>query len=122
MCQPRRIDMIILHHCGDSHRIQPALEHPLQWLMGMSTMFGSTRSTQQGRLPDAVETERHSDVTAELGSEGGSYGDLTQSVRTREESGGVAAERHGTWRLVPFVLLVLMTLGLVLVAITFWAG
>jgi hypothetical protein len=104
------------------HRILPVLEHRLQCLTGMSTTPGAARSTQQGQIPDAVEPERHRGATAELGSEGGSYGDLTQSGRTREESGGVAAERHGTWRLVPLVLLVLITLGLVLVAVTFWAG
>jgi hypothetical protein len=110
---------------GVPRRILPALEHRLQRLTGMSTTSGAARSTQQDQIPDAVEPERHHGATAELGSEGGSYGDLTQSVRTREESGGVAAERHGTWRLVPLVLLVLLvliTLGLVLVTVTVWAG
>jgi hypothetical protein len=104
------------------HRIQSALEHQLQLPTGMSNTSGAARSTQQGQIPDAVEPERHNGATAELGSEGGSYGDLTQSVRMRNESGGVAAQTHGIRRLVPLVLVVLITVGLVLVAITFWVG
>lgn len=98
------------------------LEHRLQLVTGMSPSPRAARSSQQGQIPDAVEPERHSDATAELGSEGGSYGDLTQSVRSREESGGVAAERQGTWRLVPLVLLMLVTLGLVLIGTLYWVS
>jgi hypothetical protein len=88
----------------------------------MNPRSGTARSTQQDEIPEVVKPEPHGSATAEIGSEGGSYGDLTQSTRTREESGGVAADRHGTWRLVPLVLLVLVTLAAVLVAMTFWAG
>jgi hypothetical protein len=86
----------------------------------MSTKSGMLRSIQRESIPEPVGPLVGGETTAELGSEGGSYGDLTQSVRSREHAGDAASERHGIWRLALVGLLALAILGLLLVAMIFW--
>jgi hypothetical protein len=76
------------------------------------------------RVSSRTRTERVSepvtpdltDSTAELGAEGGSYGDLTQSVRSHRESAGGSQ----TWRFVGTVLLALLIVAALLGALVFW--
>jgi hypothetical protein len=79
-----------------------------------------TLRPQRDQIPEHVGLHAEGETTEELGSEGGSYGELTQSVRSRELAGDVASERHGIWRLAIHALLALAILGVLLVALTFW--
>jgi hypothetical protein len=78
-------------------------------------------SAQQGQKPEPVTPLARADATAELGAEGGSYGEFTQSERAHREWGGGAADRQATWRLAPAALLALFLVIAVLVAMVFWA-
>jgi hypothetical protein len=78
-------------------------------------------SAQQGQKPEQVTPRARADATAELGAEGGSYGDYTQSDRAHREWGGGAAERHATWRLAPAACLALLLVIAAIVATVFWA-
>jgi len=78
-------------------------------------------STQQGETPEPATPLPRQDATGELGAEGGSYGDYTQSERAEREWGGGAAERQATWRLAPVAFLVLLLVIAALVAAVFWA-
>jgi hypothetical protein len=78
-------------------------------------------SAQQGQKPEAVTPLARADETAELGAEGGSYGELTQGERAHREWGGGAAERQATWRLAPAALLALVLAIAVILAMMFWA-
>jgi hypothetical protein len=53
-------------------------------------------------------------------AEGGSYDDLTQSIRARRER-EAAAEEEVTRRLAPAVLVTLLFLAAVILTLTFWA-
>jgi hypothetical protein len=86
----------------------------------MSTKSETLRSAPRDQIPERVGPNAGGETTAELGSEGGSYGDLTQSVRSREHAGDAASERHGIWRLALVALLALAILGVLLVAMIFW--
>jgi hypothetical protein len=78
-------------------------------------------SAQQGQKPEPVTPRARADATAELGAEGGSYGELTQSERAHREWSGGAAERQATWRLAPATLLALFLVIAVIMAMMFWA-
>jgi hypothetical protein len=86
----------------------------------MSTKSGTLRPAPRDQVPEQVGLRAEGVTTAELGSEGGSYGDLSQSVRSHEHAADVASERHGIWRLALVALLALAILGVLLVALTFW--
>lgn len=78
-------------------------------------------STQHEHLPESVTpADARRDATAELGAEGGSYGELTQSVRSEREW-DPAAERQATWRLAPAAFIVLLIAIAVILAVMFWA-
>jgi hypothetical protein len=87
---------------------------------GMSTKSETPRSAKRVQIPELVGQLAGGETTAELGSEGGSYGELTQSVRSREHAGDAVSERHGIWRLAFSALLALAILGVLVVALTFW--
>jgi hypothetical protein len=86
----------------------------------MGTKSETLRSVEREQIPEPVGPLAGGETTAELGSEGGSYGDLTQAVRSREHAGDVASERHAIWRLALVALLAIGILGVLLVALTFW--
>jgi hypothetical protein len=85
----------------------------------MRTKADSVPSTQRGQTPEPVTPRARADATAELGGEGGSYGDLTQSERTRRES-DAAGRGQATSRIVVTALAVLIVIAAI-VAMTFWA-
>jgi hypothetical protein len=86
----------------------------------MPTSTGRARSVQQEQVPDPVTPFARRDSTAELGGEGGSYGDLTQSDRSRREW-AAATEGQSTWRFAPAALIALLIVVAVILAVTFWA-
>jgi hypothetical protein len=78
-------------------------------------------STQHGQKPESVTPLARPDATAELGAEGGSYGEFTQSERAHREWGGGAEDRQATWRLAPAAFLVLFLVIAMIAALMFWA-
>jgi hypothetical protein len=75
------------------------------------------QSPQPDPTPDPVAREPIGSSTAELGSEGGSYGDLTQSVRAHDESAtkqvqGSSSLAFGLNTILALVLLAAMALAM----------
>jgi hypothetical protein len=86
----------------------------------MSTKSETLRFAPRVQIPAPGGPLAGDETTAELGSEGGSCGEPTQSVRSREQAGDAASERQGIWRLAFSALLALAILGVLVVALIFW--
>ena len=88
---------------------------------GMATQSRRVRSTQAEQIPEPVSPRVQPDATAELGGEGGSYGELTQSERSRQEWRGVAPEPQAAPKVTLATLFAILLVIAALVAVTFWA-
>jgi hypothetical protein len=90
----------------------------------MPTPSRRTPSTQQSEVPEPVASDARPDATAELGSEGGSYGDQTQHTRSRREWGGTADSPSTGWlaRAAVAALFIVIAAGLAaaVLAVMFW--
>ena len=78
-------------------------------------------STQREQRPEPVAPRARADATAELGAEGGSYGELTQHDRAKDQSAAVGG-RGQPGRRVLLIGVAAALLILAILAMVFWAG
>jgi hypothetical protein len=79
-------------------------------------------STQHEQRPEPVTPRARNDATAELGAEGGSYGDLTQEERAKDQSASIGAHGQSGGRVLLLAIAVAIFLAGILAAMFYAVG
>lgn len=88
----------------------------------MSTESQGVPSAQRGQRPEQVTPRARADASAELGAEGGSYGDLTQNERAERLSDRTASGRQFSWGTVLAGSAAVLLVIAAILAVIFWAA